>query len=79
MAQVQEGHGVVVWWTRPGPEGASWTVREVLDRADALRLRAVEILQPAQAAELLVAAANMEIGFREFAAAGAHLDLRRGR
>ena len=45
-------------------------VRAVLERADALRLRtmkrAVEILQPAQAAELLVAAADMEIGFREF-------------
>ncbi|XP_039841309.1 uncharacterized protein LOC120701251 [Panicum virgatum] len=45
-------------------------VRSVLDRADALRLRtmkrAVEILQPAQAAELLIAAADMEIGFREF-------------
>lgn len=42
----------------------------MLGRADALRLRtvkrAVEILEPAQAAELLVAAADMEIGFREF-------------
>jgi hypothetical protein len=42
----------------------------VLDRADALRLRtvkrAVEILEPAQAVQLLVAAADMEIRFREF-------------
>ncbi|RLN29438.1 uncharacterized protein C2845_PM05G29910 [Panicum miliaceum] len=72
MAEVQEGHGVVV---APGGgeldvRGLVRRVRAVLDRADALRLRtmkrAVEILQPAQAAELLVAAADMEIGFREF-------------
>ncbi|PUZ64814.1 hypothetical protein GQ55_3G173100 [Panicum hallii var. hallii] len=75
MAEVQEGHGVVA----PGDGGGELEldvrglvrrVRAVLDRADALRLRtmkrAVEILQPAQAAELLVAAADMEIGFREF-------------
>ncbi|OEL28230.1 hypothetical protein BAE44_0010754 [Dichanthelium oligosanthes] len=78
MAQVQEGHGVVV--VAPSSSGGEEQeldvsglvrrVRAVLDRADALRLRtmkrAVEILQPAQAAELLVAAADMEIGFREF-------------
>ncbi|KAF8716222.1 hypothetical protein HU200_026502 [Digitaria exilis] len=76
MAQVQEGHGVEVVAAEEagGGEldvsGLVRRVREVLDRADALRLRtmkrAVEILQPAQAAELLVAAADMEIGFREF-------------
>lgn len=77
MAQVQEGHGVVVA-AAPSPSGETELdvrglvrrLRAVLDRADALRLRtmkrAVEILQPAQAAELLVAAADMEIGFREF-------------
>jgi len=68
---VQEGRGVVA----PGGgeldvRGLVRRVRAVLDKADALRLRtmkrAVEILQPAQAAELLVAAADMEIGFREF-------------
>ena len=71
MAEVQEGRGVVA----PGGgeldvRGLVRRVRAVLDKADALRLRtmkrAVEILQPAQAAELLVAAADMEIGFREF-------------
>jgi len=71
MAEVQEGRGVVA----PGGgeldvRGLVRRVRSVLDRADALRLRtmkrAVEILQPAQAAELLIAAADMEIGFREF-------------
>ncbi|CAN6332034.1 unnamed protein product [Urochloa humidicola] len=76
MALVQEGHGVVEVGGGGGGEveldvsGLVRRVREVLDRADALRLRtmkgAVEILQPAQAAELLVAAADMEIGFREF-------------
>ncbi|CAN6345880.1 unnamed protein product [Urochloa humidicola] len=76
MAQVQEGQGVVeVGGDGDGEveldvSGLVRRVREVLDRADALRLRtmkgAVEILQPAQAAELLVAAADMEIGFREF-------------
>lgn len=72
MAQVQEGHGVV--GPAPGNElnvaAVVARVRAVLERADALRLRtmkrAVEILEPAQAAELLVAAADMEIGFREF-------------
>ena len=71
MAEVQEGRGVVA----PGGgeldvRGLVRRVRAVLDKADALRLRtmkrAVEILQPAQAAELLAAAADMEIGFREF-------------
>jgi hypothetical protein len=77
MAQVQEGHGVVAaapasssGETELDVRGLVRRVRAVLDRADALRLRtmkrAVEILQPAQAAELLVAAADMEIGFREF-------------
>jgi hypothetical protein len=71
MARVQEGHGVVA-----APENevdvaaVVGRVRVVLGRADALRLRtvrtAVELLEPAQAAELLVAAADMEIGFREF-------------
>ncbi|KAJ1264052.1 hypothetical protein BS78_09G233200 [Paspalum vaginatum] len=73
MAQVQEGHGVVAASASGGEldvAGLVRRVRAVLDRADALRLRtmkqAVEILEPAQAAELLVAAADMEIGFREF-------------
>ena len=79
MAEVQEGRGVVVAPAPPGGGGGELEldvrglvrrVRSVLDRPDALRLRtmkrAVEILQPAQAAELLVAAADMEIGFREF-------------
>ncbi|CAN6336826.1 unnamed protein product [Urochloa humidicola] len=82
MARVQEGHGVVEVGGGGGGGGGGEVVveldvsglvrrvREVLDRADALRLRtmkgAVEILEPAQAAELLVAAADMEIGFREF-------------
>jgi hypothetical protein len=73
MARVQEGHGVVVG-AAPGNEvdvaAVVGRVRAVLGRADALRLRtvrrAVELLEPAQAAELLVAAADMEIGFREF-------------
>jgi hypothetical protein len=72
MARVQEGHGVV--GEAPGNEvdvaAVVGRVRAVLDGADALRLRtvkrAVELLEPAQAAELLVAAADMEIGFREF-------------
>jgi hypothetical protein len=50
--------------------GVVGMVGAVLDRADALRLRtvkrAVEILEPAQAVQLLVAAADVEIGFREF-------------
>lgn len=71
MARVQEGHGAV----GAGGElvdvgGLVGRVGAVLAGADALRLRtmkrAVEILEPAQAAELLVAAADMEIGFREF-------------
>ncbi|CAO2151785.1 unnamed protein product, partial [Urochloa humidicola] len=72
MAQVQEGHNVVE--VELDVSGLVCRVTEVLDRAHALRLRtmkrAVEILQPAQAAELLVAAADMEIGFREFGASG---------
>ncbi|TVU20329.1 hypothetical protein EJB05_36535, partial [Eragrostis curvula] len=73
MAHVQEGRGVVV--AAAGNEqldvaGLVARVGAVLNGADALRLRtvkrAVEILEPAQAAELLVAAADMEIGFREF-------------
>ncbi|KAK3138023.1 hypothetical protein QOZ80_5AG0363430 [Eleusine coracana subsp. coracana] len=89
MARVQEGHGVVVV-APPSTTGTGGSevvdvaalvarVRAVLDRADALRLntmkRAVEILEPAQAAELLVAAADMEIGFREF---GLKYESRRG-
>ncbi|AQK88419.1 uncharacterized protein LOC100286364 [Zea mays] len=76
MALVQEGHGVVVLPAAPDGSGGLDVAglvrraRAVLDRADALRLRtvkrAVEILEPAQAAELLVAAADLEIGFREF-------------
>ncbi|KAL6848948.1 hypothetical protein ACP4OV_021531 [Aristida adscensionis] len=71
MARLQEGHRVVAG---PGAEldvGALvHRVGRVLGRADDLRLRtmkrAVEILEPTQAAELLVAAADLEIGFREF-------------
>lgn len=70
MAQLQEGHGVVAAGAELDVDGLVGRVRGVLGRADALRLRtmkrAVEILEPAQAAELLVAAADMEIGFREF-------------
>jgi len=72
MALVQEGHGVVPSADGSGLDVAGHVrrVRDVLERADALRLRtvkrAVEILEPAQAAELLVAAADLEIGFREF-------------
>ena len=70
MALVQEGHGAVAAGGEVDVDGIVGRVRGVLGRADALRLRtvkrAVEILEPAQAAELLVAAADMEIGFREF-------------
>ncbi|KAF0928297.1 hypothetical protein E2562_039408 [Oryza meyeriana var. granulata] len=70
MAQVQEGHGAVASGGEIDVDGIVERARAVLGRADALRLRtmkrAVEILDPAQAAELLVAAADMEIGFREF-------------
>ena len=72
MALVQEGHGVVPSADGSGLDVAGHVrrVRDVLERADALRLRtvkrAVEILEPAQAAELLVAAADLEIGFRDF-------------
>ncbi|GJM89727.1 hypothetical protein PR202_ga05942 [Eleusine coracana subsp. coracana] len=79
MARVQEGHGVVVVAAVVDVAALVARVRAVLDRADALRLntmkRAVEILEPAQAAELLVAAADMEIGFREF---GLKYESRRG-
>jgi hypothetical protein len=54
----------------PGAARWTWPGWWVMDRADALRLRmvkrAVEFLGPAQAAELLVAAADMEVGFRKF-------------
>ncbi|KAL6610792.1 hypothetical protein ACP70R_040761 [Stipagrostis hirtigluma subsp. patula] len=71
MARVQEGADGVVGAGAEVDVGAVVArVGGVLGRADALRLRtvkrAVEILEPAQAAELLVAAADMEIGFREF-------------
>ncbi|CAD6332875.1 unnamed protein product [Miscanthus lutarioriparius] len=77
MALVQEGHAVVAVAAPADGSGLDVAghvrrrrVRDVLERADALRLRtvkrAVEILEPAQAAELLVAAADLEIGFREF-------------
>ncbi|KAF0925320.1 hypothetical protein E2562_016013 [Oryza meyeriana var. granulata] len=70
MAQVQEGHGAVASGGEIDVDGIVERARAVLGHADALRLRtmkrAVEILDPAQAAELLVAAADMEIGFREF-------------
>ncbi|KAL5202765.1 hypothetical protein ABZP36_013717 [Zizania latifolia] len=70
MAQVQEGHGAVATSGEVDVYGIVERVRGVLGRADALRLRTmkrtVEILELAQAAELLVAAADMEIGFREF-------------
>ncbi|KAK8449135.1 hypothetical protein SEVIR_7G166800v4 [Setaria viridis] len=73
MARVQEDRGGVV---TAGPEVAldmgALVARlgAVLRGADALRLRtmrqAVEILQPAQAVELLIAAADLEIGLHEF-------------
>ncbi|KAG2573189.1 hypothetical protein PVAP13_7KG231855 [Panicum virgatum] len=71
MARVQEGHGGVVTAGMALDAGALVArVGAVLRGADALRLRtmrqAVEILRPAQAAELLIAAADLEIGFREF-------------
>jgi len=75
MALVQEGHGVVAVAASADESGLDVAghvrrARAVLERADALRLRtvkrAVEILEPPQAAELLVAAADLEIGFREF-------------
>ncbi|KAJ1271779.1 hypothetical protein BS78_06G152100 [Paspalum vaginatum] len=76
MAQVQEGHAVLAAATTAGAgldldvDALVARVGAVLRGADALRLRtvkrAVEILQPAQAAELLIAAADLEIGFREF-------------
>ncbi|RLM65658.1 uncharacterized protein C2845_PM16G11560 [Panicum miliaceum] len=72
MARVQEGHGGVVTATGLALDAGALVARvgAVLRGADALRLRtmrqAVEILQPAQAAELLIAAADLEIGFREF-------------
>uniref|UniRef100_A0ACD5T7G2 Uncharacterized protein n=1 Tax=Avena sativa TaxID=4498 RepID=A0ACD5T7G2_AVESA len=70
MAAVQEGHGAVGPDGELDVDGLVGRVGAVLAGADALRLRAmkraVEILEPAQAAELLVAAADMEIGFREF-------------
>jgi hypothetical protein len=71
MARVQEGHGGVVT-AGMALDAAALVARvgAVLRGADALRVRtmrqAVEILRPAQAAELLIAAADLEIGFREF-------------
>ncbi|KQK04919.1 transcription factor LG2 [Brachypodium distachyon] len=70
MARLQEGHGVVGGDGDLDVEGIVRRAGAVVAGADALRLRtlkrAVEILEPAQAAELLVAMADMEIGFREF-------------
>jgi hypothetical protein len=77
LCAVKEGHDVVVG-AAPGNEAdvaaVVGRVRAVLDRADALRLRTVktvmELLESTQAAELLVATADMEIGFREFSYRG---------
>jgi hypothetical protein len=68
LCAVKEGHDVVVG-AAPGNEAdVAAVVGRV--RADALRLRTVktvmELLESTQAAELLVATADMEIGFREF-------------
>jgi hypothetical protein len=87
MAAVQEGQVAVGDNGELDVDGLVARVGAVLAGADALRLRtmkrAVEILEPAQAAELLVAAADMEIGFREFGlkhdSAGAGAGSGRGR
>jgi len=70
MGAVQEGQGAVGDDGELDVDGLVRRVGDVLAGADALRLRtmksAVEILEPTQASELLVAVADMEIGFREF-------------
>ena len=66
------GAGAASWswsWTCAGwcaGSGRCWKGRTRCGCAVRTMKRAVEILQAAQAAELLVAAADMEIGFREF-------------
>ncbi|OAY83016.1 Transcription factor TGA2 [Ananas comosus] len=63
MDRIQEGEGLDV-------EGSVDRIERVMGRADALRMRTlrglVGLLNPVQAAELLVALADLEIGLREY-------------
>ncbi|XP_064948050.1 protein DOG1-like 2 [Musa acuminata AAA Group] len=70
MAAVQEGLAEPFPRSDAELEGKVGELTRVMERADELRLRTlrevVDILEPVQAVDLLVAAADLEIGLREF-------------
>ncbi|URD75760.1 hypothetical protein MUK42_37188 [Musa troglodytarum] len=70
MAAVQEGLAEPFPRSDAELEGKVGELRRVMERADELRLRTlrevVGMLEPMQAVDLLVAAADLEIGLREF-------------